>query len=209
MTMGFLSTGLLTVGLAPASWAADSIPAKFPAGSRPTVENLRCEYLENPLGIDVLKPRLSWITESNQRGWMQGAYQILVASCEKKLKQDEGDLWGSGKAQSDRSIHVVYDGKPLTSRMRCYWKVRVWDEHGNASAWSKPAMWTMGLLKPEDWQRAQWTGLEELQEAKKQDEYFLFELPEGKSHTIDWVVLHNFGGVWWSTEFGASIGWPQ
>jgi alpha-L-rhamnosidase len=24
------------------------------------VQNLRCEYLENPLGIDVAKPRLSW-----------------------------------------------------------------------------------------------------------------------------------------------------
>jgi len=69
--------------------------------------DLRCEYLVNPLGIDILKPRLSWITESNQRGWMQSKYQILVASSKEKLKQNNGDLWDSGKVLSGRSIHVV------------------------------------------------------------------------------------------------------
>jgi len=45
--------------------------------------HLRCEYLENPLGIDVVKPRLSWqLKASNpiQQGQMQSAYQVLVAS---------------------------------------------------------------------------------------------------------------------------------
>ena len=33
-----------------------------------TPADLRCEYLVNPLGVDVGKPRLSWISESNQLG---------------------------------------------------------------------------------------------------------------------------------------------
>jgi len=52
---------------------------------------------------------------------------------------------------------VVYKGKTLKSRMRCYWKVRVWDKDGRVSAWSEPAMWTVGLLDPKDWQ-AKWIG---------------------------------------------------
>jgi len=159
------------------------------------VENLRCEYLQNPLGIDVVKPRLSWITESNQRGWMQSAYQILVASSEDILKQDKGDLWDSGKIQSDRSIHVVYAGRKLESCQRCYWKVRVWDKKGKVSAWSQPALWTMGLLKPEDWQGAQWIGLEQTEKKAKKpvDEFFLLELAGAKTHRLARIVIYNYG----------------
>ena len=75
------------------------------------VANLRCEYRENPLGIDVVKPRLSWVIEdrdprSDLRGIKQTAYQVLVASSEELLKQDKGDLWNSGKVESDQSIQV-------------------------------------------------------------------------------------------------------
>jgi len=125
------------------------------------VANLRCEYRENPLGIDLPKPRLSWIIESTDRGERQTAYQVLVASSEKLLKKDKGDLWDSGKVESDQSVHVKYAGKPLESRMPCYWKVRVWTVDSGfrvrGSGWSKPALWSMGLLKPEDWS-AKWIG---------------------------------------------------
>jgi alpha-L-rhamnosidase len=121
------------------------------------VKELRCEYRVNPLGIDVVKPRLSWIMESNQRGQMQRAYQILVADSEEQLKQNEGQLWDSGKVESEQSNQVVYEGWPMVSRMRCYWKVRVWDKDDKVSAWSKPAMWTVGLLESGDWQ-AKWIG---------------------------------------------------
>jgi alpha-L-rhamnosidase len=122
--------------------------------------NLRCEYLADPLGIDVTQPRLSWVMESARRGERQTAYQILVASSPKLLGNDQGDCWDSGKVASDQSIQVEYQGKPLASRMRCYWKVRVWDKDGNASAWSPPALWTMGLLQPADW-KAKWIGLDD------------------------------------------------
>jgi alpha-L-rhamnosidase len=67
------------------------------------VKKLRCEYRVNPLGIDVVKPRLSWILESDQRDQMQSAYQVLVAGSENKLKCNKGDLWNSGKVESDKS----------------------------------------------------------------------------------------------------------
>jgi alpha-L-rhamnosidase len=119
---------------------------------RLNVTDLRCEYRVNPLGIDVLQPRLSWISQSSQRGEMQSAYQILVAGSEELLDLDKGNLWDSGKVDSDQSNQVIYTGKPLMSRMQCYWKVRVWDKSGKVSAWSKPAFWTMGLLSTTDWQ---------------------------------------------------------
>ena len=121
------------------------------------VVNLKCEYRCNPLGIDEAKPRLSWIISSDQRAEKQEAYQIIVSSSEELLSQDQGDLWNSGKMISDQSILVEYAGKPLESRMYCYWKVRVWDKDGNPTGWSDQAYWSMGLLKKEDWQ-AQWIG---------------------------------------------------
>jgi alpha-L-rhamnosidase len=146
------------------------------------VTDLRCEYLKDPLGIDVAKPRLSWVMADPQseisnlksqitRSVVQTAYQVLVASTPELLVKDQGDLWDSGKVESDQSVLVEYQGKPLESGMRCFWKVRVWTAKSEVrdqrsadrkkeecSGWSNTAMWTMGLLKPEDWQ-AKWITL--------------------------------------------------
>ncbi|MCP4453957.1 MAG: hypothetical protein GY809_21050 [Planctomycetes bacterium] len=80
-----------------------------------TVDRLGCEYRADPLGVDVVAPRLSWILESNQRGVMQGAYQILVASSEKILKENQGDLWDSGRVDKDRRKQIVCVGDALKS----------------------------------------------------------------------------------------------
>ena len=122
---------------------------------------LRCEYAANPAAIGVAQPRLSWVVETakGQRGILQGAYQVLVAGSPELLRRDQGDLWDSGKVSSDQSLHVVYAGKELASGQTCYWKVKLWDQGDRASSWSKPAQWTMGLLKPADWQ-AKWIGFD-------------------------------------------------
>lgn len=119
---------------------------------------LHCEYRENPVGLDRLQPRLSWVIDSKERGVLQSAYQVLVASSAEGLKRDQGDLWDSGKVNSSDSTQVAYVGKPLASGQTCFWKVRVWNQAGEASDWSKPATWTMGLLQPGDW-LAKWVGL--------------------------------------------------
>ncbi|MCC6485856.1 MAG: family 78 glycoside hydrolase catalytic domain [Candidatus Hydrogenedentes bacterium] len=121
------------------------------------VTDLRCEYLSDPLGIDVVNPRLSWVLDTSKHGARQTAYQVLVADDESLLKADQGNVWDSGRVESDQSVQVVYGGKPLESRARCFWKVRVWDESGQASPWSAPAFWTMGLLSLAEWQ-GQWIG---------------------------------------------------
>jgi len=120
-----------------------------------TVAELRCEYRVDPMGIDVVEPRLSWVIESARRGERQTAYRVLVAGSPEALEHDRGGLWDSGKVASDRTVHIVYEGRPLKSRMRCWWKVRVWGREGRPSAWTAPAKWSMGLLDPGDWQ-AQW-----------------------------------------------------
>jgi alpha-L-rhamnosidase len=125
-----------------------------------SVSQLTCENLNNPRGIDITEPRLSWILSSDEGNQKQTAYQILVASTAKNLAGDKGDLWDSGKILSNQSIQISYAGKATPSRAQCFWKVRVWDKNGKASAWSKPAQWTMGLIKPEDWDGAEWIGLD-------------------------------------------------
>ena len=177
-----------------------SVAALHAAG----IGDLRCEYKNNPLGVDVAKPRLSWIIESTHRGERQTAYQVLVASREEQMKQNVGDLWDSGKVSSDQSILVEYGGRQLASRMACHWKVRVWDQDGKVSAWSAGATWTMGLLTPADW-NAKWIGAVakvepqspagggigyHAAEAVREDDGKWVQVDLGKSVAIERVVLH-------------------
>jgi alpha-L-rhamnosidase len=117
---------------------------------------LRVEYRAAPLGIDVKKPRLSWVVGDTTRGAMQSSYQIQVASSPERLTRGNADVWDSGKTRSGQSVHVVYDGPPLESRERYWWRVRTWNEEGDASAWSQARWWEMGLLEQSDWRAAQW-----------------------------------------------------
>ena len=119
-----------------------------------TPVHLRCEYLENPLGLDRLAPRLSWQSDNTQRDWKQAAYQILVASTAEALKSG-ADVWDSGRQDSDASVNIAYHGPALESRRRYYWKVRVWDAAGTLSESTQSAWWEMGLLHPDDW-KAKW-----------------------------------------------------
>ena len=107
---------------------------------------LRCEYAENPVGIDTRPPRFSWQLTSG----MQSAYRVVVAS-------GGAAIWDSGKVVSPQSAHVPYGGSELKSRQQCQWWVRVWDQDGRASDFSVPARFEMGLLDPGDW-KAQWIG---------------------------------------------------
>ena len=122
------------------------------------ITELRTEQLKNPLGIDVRQPRLGWRIESDEQNVMQTAYHILVASSADLLAQGKGDIWDSGKIESDASQWIAYQGKPLKRNARYYWKVKVYTNRGEAD-WSAPAFWSMGLLNEADWQ-GQWIGLD-------------------------------------------------
>ncbi len=130
-------------------------PAAVAAESPAQVVGLQCESLPQPVGIDALRPRLSWRIEDPRRAAAQTAYRVLVASREAVLAEDRGDLWDSGRVESDRSLHVPYQGRPLVSHQVCFWKVRVWDRQANGTAWSRPARWSMGILRGNQWE-AKW-----------------------------------------------------
>lgn len=122
-----------------------------------TLEKLRCEYQETPMGLEVLNPRLSWQMKATNRGAKQTAYQILVADNEADLKKDNGNVWNSGMVKSEQSIKIDYAGKPLESRKRYFWKVKIWNEKNKPTLYSEPTWWEMALLKKEDWS-AHWIG---------------------------------------------------
>jgi len=122
-----------------------------------SVQGLRCEYLSNPLGIDVQKPRLSWRLDPAANLRAQSAYRVLVASTPSILQHDQGDLWDSGRVASAQSTWVEYGGKALHSGQQAYWKVRVWSDAGKSSPWSAQAAWSMGLLQSSDW-HSKWIG---------------------------------------------------
>lgn len=146
---------LVAICIALALLITVEVEAQRPAGARPS--NLRVEYLFEPLSVDTVEPRLSWIIESGVRGTKQTAYQIIVSGSPANLAAGKGDLWDTGKVVSSNTILIAYQGKPLKSRQDCYWKVRVWDEKGNPTAWSPANRWKMGLLDPSDWS-AKWIG---------------------------------------------------
>jgi alpha-L-rhamnosidase len=122
-----------------------------------TVGGLRVEYLTNPIGIDVLHPRLSWRITSTRRNTIQAAYQLQVDTSEARLARGANLLWDSGRVTSEVSVFVDYGGPPAVSRTRYSWRVRVWDSSGHASAWSPVAFWETGLQQPTDW-TARWIG---------------------------------------------------
>lgn len=122
-----------------------------------TVRNLKCDQLAGPLAIDNPEPGLSWQMTAELPGKRQTAYQILVAGSLDLLRQNKGDYWNSGKVYSARSVQIRYQGKPLASGAKLYWKVKVWDEKDKPLGWSSTASWSMGLLNASDW-KAKWIG---------------------------------------------------
>ncbi|HHU26041.1 MAG TPA: alpha-rhamnosidase, partial [Bacteroidales bacterium] len=133
----------------------------FPAcNEKATIEidNLRCEFMQNPVGIDVEQPSLSWEINANARGVKQTGYRVLVASSLEKLNADESDIWDSGWVRSEQSTNVLYQGQPLDSRATCYWKVKTRANLGR-SDWSEPAFWVMAFTNSQDWE-ATWIGLD-------------------------------------------------
>ena len=109
------------------------------------------------MGVDAKAPRLSWTLHQadHSRNKRQSAYHVLVASSQAHLNKNRGDLWDSGVVRSSQQNNVRYGGKALKSKQACFWKVRVSDETGQWSPWSRGANWEMGLLDSNDW-RGSW-----------------------------------------------------
>ena len=148
------------------------------AAVKTEVKELICEYHTNPLGIDILKPRLSWKIVSAEENVLQTAYEIKVTDQTANGKL----LWNSGKVNSAQSVNVAYEGPALKSMQRVSWQVRVWDNRNKVSAWSEPGTWEMGILEPESW-KASWITLGSEPEVKgsKPAQYFRKEFTTAKT----------------------------
>ena len=118
-----------------------------------SVSWLRVENMEKPMGIDTDKPRFSWIILSDKQNVKQTAYQIIVST-------DKGEVWNSGRVESDQQLWVPYGGEKLKSATQCSWKVKVWTTAGE-TAWSEEECFGIGLLKENHW-TGRWIGLERL-----------------------------------------------
>lgn len=139
---------LLVSNVASASAAVPLLPAA----------QLRVEYLEEPIVIDTLLPRFSWLVgaAAPARSIAQASYRILVVEA-----LSNATAWDSGAIASDATAQVAYAGAPLTSDTVYTWRVQ-WASDaasGNATApWSAPARFGTGLLTQDEWLPAAWIG---------------------------------------------------
>ena len=122
------------------------------------VVKLVTEYHNNPIGIDIEKPRLSWQLISDEENILQTAYEIRAADSEKNLSKKSKQVWNTAKVISDKSVNVIYEGTELKTMQRVYWQVRVWDNNDKVSDWSEPAFWDMGIMETASWS-ASWITL--------------------------------------------------
>ena len=160
-----LGTGLLAAApvLLRPTGARGAQPDTVSSSDTLRATRLRTERLEQPLGLEVAEPSLSWALVSRARGAVQSAYRITAASSRERLDAGHADLWDSGIVRTDRCFDVRYEGTTLRSMQRVWWQVQVWDGHGQAGPASEPSWFEMGLLQPSDWQ-AEWLDLESPEE---------------------------------------------
>ncbi|MEN5435710.1 family 78 glycoside hydrolase catalytic domain [Sphingobacterium faecium] len=141
-----------------------------------TIFDLRCENLINPLAIDNQHPHLSWKITAPEVTMKQRYFQIQVASDSTSLaKKNLADRWDSGKIQSSASIMIPYSGQELRPRTQSYWRVRVWNEKNQASAWSPINRFGIGIIA-DDKLQGQFIGLSGIQSPLLRKQFKLTKL---------------------------------
>jgi alpha-L-rhamnosidase len=127
--------------------------------------NLRCEYLVNPICIDVKKPRFSWLLEHKERNQSQSAYRIIVSSSKEAIQDEKGNIWDSGKHNSGDNYNIVYNGTELQSDGTYFWRVKWWDKDDDESEYSDIHIFGTALFQGSDW-KAQWISKKEFIDKK-------------------------------------------
>lgn len=150
------------------------------------VYDLQTEYMTNPLGIEVLKPRFSWKTVSKEDNWKQAEYQLMVATSEENLRM--GILeYNSGRVKSDNSVGVEYAGEPVKPCQRYWWKVVVWDAEGKETGSKENAWFETGLMDS-GWSEAQWIGSKNAYFSKYRSQYNIeFNLDPSGTDPVEFV----------------------
>jgi hypothetical protein len=126
------------------------------------IQKLLCNNTENPTVINTPDPQFSWQLKSEKRNQYQSAYHLIVSDNSEEIKHSHGNIWDSGKVNSDQSILVSYKGQRLNPAQKYFWKVKVWNQQGIASEWSNAGTFQTGLFSAADWKNAQWIGYDDL-----------------------------------------------
>ena len=107
--------------------------------------DLSVELIRSPeteVKIFDLKPEFGWTVPLGSK--FQSAYQILVASSQKNIDTNNGDIWDSEQVRSSASTDVEYAGTPLEIGKTYFWKVRIWDEENRLVDYSEVQQFTTG-----------------------------------------------------------------
>lgn len=159
--------------------------------AQPIATNLLTENLKNPIGLGEAQPRFSWQVEAEGRNILQTAYEI-------KLSDDRSVVWSSGKILSDSSVHVAYRGPGLQPDTKYNWQVKVWDNTGQASAWSNTATFQTGLLQSDSW-KASWIEAGFMEDSVyRQCPYFRKEFLSNKkiASATAYITAHGMYEAW-------------
>ncbi|MBE7175381.1 MAG: family 78 glycoside hydrolase catalytic domain [Mucilaginibacter polytrichastri] len=122
------------------------VSAAVSFAQQPSARNLQCEYLVNPLGIDVPEPRLSWQLNDTRTGAAQSAYQVEVT---RDTSKSDAVIWNS-KVRSDQN-RVRFAGKKLEPYTRYFWRVTLWDASKKKLATTPYAFFETGLMDKRNW----------------------------------------------------------
>ena len=125
---------------------------------RVTPVDLQAAKRVEPIGIEQDGLVFGWKLKtgsSQARDVRQQAYRILVATSARKLEQQTGDVWDSGRVSSQTFWQLPYGGAALRSNTRYFWKAQAWSATNAPGPWSATAHFTTGILHPEEW-NAKW-----------------------------------------------------
>ena len=86
------------------------------------IKNMKCDNFQDPIGIGLRQPVLSWQLKYDAYNQKQSSYRIIVADNPNDLSEDKGIIWDSKKVSSDKNIQIKYEGKSLLSFHKYYWK---------------------------------------------------------------------------------------
>ncbi len=164
-----------------------------------SVTHLLTENRTNPIGIGTPSPRFSWQLVGNRRNVMQTAYEVQVTNA-----ANHKTVWSSGKTTGDSSVQVTYKGAAFESGTRYNWKVRVWDNKGNTSAWSEPASFLTAMLGAE--RKAVWISPGYVEDSvNRASPLFRKEFTTGKkiASAILYITAH---GLYEANINGARVG---
>lgn len=114
-----------------------------------SVYDLKCDYLNNPVGIDNPHPRFTWKMLDNRNDILQSACQLIVGTDSLEVLRGNGNSWIMPETNTADNL-VEYKGKPLQPFTRYYWTVRAWNNHRQQTT-AAVASFETGMMQMGNW----------------------------------------------------------